>query len=67
VHDEIKETHTMGFLDKLLGREKKAVDTVEEKLGMHDHDHDHGDAAAAPPPPSAAPEAPAAPEPGESA
>jgi hypothetical protein len=57
----------MGFLDKLLGREKKAVDTVEEKLGMHDHDHDHGDAAPAAPAPSAAPETPAAPEPGESA
>jgi hypothetical protein len=55
----------MGFLDKLLGREKKAVETVEEKMGMHDHSHDqdHGDAAAA------APEAPAAPAPeqGESA
>ena len=57
----------MGFLDKLLGREKKAVATVEEKLGMHDHDHDHGDAAAAAPAPSATPEAPAAPEHGESA
>jgi hypothetical protein len=65
-----KETHAMGFLDKLLGREKKAVDTVEEKLGMHghDHDHDHGDAGAATPPaPSAAPETPAAPDQGESA
>jgi hypothetical protein len=67
VHDETKETNAMGFLDKLLGREKKAVDTVEEKLGMHDHDHDHGDAAAPAPPSSAAPEAPAAPEAGESA
>jgi hypothetical protein len=67
VYDETKETNAMGFLDKLLGREKKAVDTVEEKFRMHDHDHDHGDAAAAPPAPSAAPEAPAAPEPGESA
>ena len=60
----------MGFLDRLLGRGKKAVDTAEEKLGMHDHDHDHGDAAAAPPPaPGAAPAAGAAPEtePGQSA
>jgi hypothetical protein len=56
----------MGFLDKLLGREKKAVDKAEEKLGMHDHDHDHGDAAA-PAAASPAPEAPAATEPGESA
>jgi hypothetical protein len=56
----------MGFLDKLLRREKKAVDTVEETFRPHDHDHDHGDAAA-PPPAGAAPEAPAAPEPGESA
>jgi len=37
----------MGFLDKLLGRSKQAVDTAEEKLGMHhDHDHDHDDAEA---------------------
>ncbi len=53
----------MGFLDKLLGRGKKAVDTAEDKLHMHDHDHDHdhdhGEAAA----PPAAP-APAAPEEG---
>jgi hypothetical protein len=35
----------MGFLDKLLGRSKQAVDTAEDKLGMH-HDHDHGDAEA---------------------
>jgi len=67
VHDETKETNAMGFLDKLLGREKKAVDTVEEKLGMHDHDHDHGDAAAAPPAPSAPAAPPAAPEQDESA
>ena len=55
----------MGFLDRLLGRGKKAVDTAEDKLHMHDHDHDHdhdhGEAAA--PPPPAAP-APAAPETG---
>ena len=44
----------MGFLDRLLGRGKKAVDTAEDKLHMHDHDHDHdhdhGEAGAAPPP-----------------
>lgn len=51
----------MGFLDKLLGREKKAVDTVEEKIGMHDHDHDHDHADAAAP---AEPAAPAAPDAG---
>jgi len=64
----------MGFLDKLLGRGKKAVDTAEDKIHMHDHghdhdhDHDHGDAAAEPPPAAPAPAAPetgAAPE-GES-
>ena len=53
----------MGFLDKLLGRSKKAVDTAEEKLHIHDHDHDHGEAAAQAPTPPAAP-APAAPESG---
>jgi len=53
----------MGFLDKLLGRSKKAVDTAEEKLHIHDHDHDHGEAAAQAPTPPAAP-APAAPETG---
>jgi len=52
----------MGFLDKLLGRSKKAVDTAEEKLHVHDHDHDHGEAAQAPTPPAAP--APAAPETG---
>jgi len=59
----------MGFLDRLLGRCKKAVDTAEDKLHMHDHDHDHdhdhGEAAAAVPPapaPGAAPETAAAPE-----
>ena len=63
----------MGFLDRLLGRGKKAVDTAEEKLGMHGHDHGDAGAAApaapaAPPAPSAAPETGAAPEePGESA
>ena len=60
----------MGFLDKLLGREKKAVDKVEETLKPHDHDHDHGDAGAAaptPPAPGAAPETGSAPESGERA
>jgi hypothetical protein len=47
----------MGFLDKLLGRTKQAVDTAEEKMGMHDHDH--GDAA--PTAEAAAPAEPAAP------
>jgi hypothetical protein len=48
----------MGFLDKLLGRGKKAVDTAEDKLHMHDHDH--GEAAAEPPPAAPAPAAPEA-------
>ena len=58
----------MGFLDKLLGREKKAVDKVEETLKPHDHDHgDAGAAAPTPPAPGAAPETGSAPESGESA
>jgi hypothetical protein len=52
---------TMGFLDKLLGRGKQAVDTAEEKMGMHGHDHDHDHADAAAP---AEPAAPAVPDPG---
>ena len=48
----------MGFLDKLLGRGKKAVDTAEDKLHMHDHDHDHAPAAAAETPAAPAPAAP---------
>ena len=46
----------MGFLDRLLGRGKKAVDTAEDKLHMHDHgdDHDHGEPAAEAPPAPAA-------------
>lgn len=55
----------MGFLDRLLGRGKKTVDTMEEKLHVHDHDHDHGEAAAeapAAPAPGAAPETGAAPD-----
>ncbi len=58
----------MGFLDRLLGRGKKAVDTAEGKLGMHDHDHDHGagepgpPATTAPPLPGTAPETGAPPE-----
>jgi hypothetical protein len=62
VRVETRRERRMGFLDRLLGRGKKAVDTAEEKLHMHDHDHDHdhahdhGDAATATPP--AAPTAP---------
>jgi hypothetical protein len=52
----------MGFLDKLLGRGKKVVDTAEEKLGMHGHDHGEGDAPAAPAAPPAPPETGAPPE-----
>jgi hypothetical protein len=58
----------MGFLDRLLGRSKKAVDTAEEKMHMHNHGHDHDraePAAEAPPAAPAAPETGASPE-GES-
>jgi hypothetical protein len=55
----------MGFLDRLLGRSKKAVDTAEEKMHMHNHGHDH-DHDRAEPAAEAPPAAPAAPETGAS-
>ena len=51
----------MGFLDKLLGRSKKAVDTAEDKLGLGETES--APAASTPPPPPAAPPAATPPPP----